>query len=145
MTPRTRLLLPIVFLIWAIFSLHTIALTIHLYWIFPWFDILMHFLGGVWVGLFLLWFLYYSDYVPRILLPRYTLAGALLFGFLLGLLWEVFEIVVQTKTGVHFEGNWALDTAIDLGMDIFGITLGALLGSALGKKKETGKGGDAIS
>lgn len=136
MTPRTRLLLPIVFLIWVIFGIHSIALMLHLYWVFPWFDILMHFLGGVWVGLFLLWFLYYSDYLSPTLLPKKTLASILLFGFLLGLLWEVFEIIVQSKTGVRFEGNWALDTAIDLGMDIFGTTLGTLLGSVLGKKKK---------
>lgn len=140
MTPRNRLLLPIVFLVWVIFGSHIVALTLHLYWIFPWFDILMHFLGGLWVGLFLLWFLYHSGYLPCTLLPKNTLAGTLLFGFMLGLLWEVFEVVVQTKTGVHFEGNWALDTVVDLTMDICGITLGALLGSALGNREEEGRG-----
>lgn len=54
--------LTIIFLGIIVATLHAIALSQFLYWQLPWFDVLMHFLGGLLVSLFGIWTLMkYSD------------------------------------------------------------------------------------
>jgi hypothetical protein len=84
----------------------------------------MHFTGGVWISLMLLWFYFHSGYVKA---PEYGTASLLLVGFALtiafGLVWEVYEYVFGTI--VSPEGYF-VDTATDLMMDIAGSLLGVL-------------------
>ncbi len=88
-------------------SLHWWAMAEFLYWQYPWFDIPMHYLGGVTFGVFIAALsLHRRDYI-------YVLLLVLVF---IG--WELFEFIF----GVPREANYLLDTVIDLAMD----TLGAL-------------------
>ena len=68
---------------------HQLAIMWYLYWIYPWFDIPMHFLGGLFLGLCMVYFfppkeLNISSFFKVIL-------GVLLFS----IAWEVFEFFVD--------------------------------------------------
>ncbi len=90
--------------------LHVSALAYDLYWHYVWLDTLSHFLGGLWVGLAAMWA---YEYMFRKNIP-------LLYGLVaiawVGIGWEVFEVAA----GIPREGNFALDTSIDLLMDVCG-------------------------
>lgn len=93
----------------ALAVLHFLALTFSLYWYFPWFDLLTHFLGGMWAGVFLLWSHAQAGYAPQ---PLFVVAGALA----VGVLWEIFEVTA----GIPLEANYVFDTSLDLLTDVFG-------------------------
>ncbi|MBP9668666.1 MAG: hypothetical protein KBE09_00045 [Candidatus Pacebacteria bacterium] len=100
-------------------ALHVGALSYSLYWQYPWLDVLSHFLGGLWVALALLWIAHRFGVAVR---GFYVFLGVLV----VGLGWEVFEVVA----GIPRESNWLFDTAIDLIMDL----LGALVGIVWSKR-----------
>lgn len=81
------------------------AVTDFLYWQYHWFDIPMHFLGGLAIGVFLVGFLYRKR--PFLFLLLFVLATV-------G--WEVFEYYF----GIPRESNYASDTMHDLIMDAVG-------------------------
>lgn len=90
--------------------LHLFALEYFLYWAIPWFDILLHVVGGISFG-FLLLFISSKTvedtpwYVPAI----GTLVAATI--------WEIFEF----RIGLTFVAkNLALDTISDVAFSIFG-------------------------
>lgn len=107
-------------LIIVIAFLNYLAIQFHLYWTFAWFDILMHFLGGVWVAFLSLWFFFFSGFTNFKIgaLKNMTIFSILLLSVIIvGILWEVFEI----HSGVlFFEKNYAWDTSLDLLMDTIG-------------------------
>ena len=80
------------------------ALSNFWYWQYRWLDMLMHFSGGVVIGLAL-----YAAFGRRM---------AILYGVLIvGALWEVFEYVLGISL---VERNFAFDTTKDLTMDLVG-------------------------
>lgn len=97
---------------------HITALYFFLYWKYAWLDISMHTLGGVCVvfGFSILPFF-------RIIVPaRYTTLFAYLVGvFIIGLLWEVFEIV---SGSTFVDETFVLDTITDLFFSLIGGTIG---------------------
>jgi hypothetical protein len=99
---------------------HLLATSFYLYWKYPWFDIPMHFLGGVVCafGFSILPFF-------RIILPtRYTsVYGYVVFVLIVGIAWEIFEVVSGISLQEH---DFIIDTLTDIGMDIAG-TLSAYL------------------
>ena len=100
-------------------SAHILALSFSLYWILWWFDIPMHFFGGLWVALTSFW-LYItigSDKNPS---KRCTALIVLLGVFIVGIGWEIFEYA----SGLSLGENFILDTTIDLIMDVLGGGLG---------------------
>ena len=113
----------IFFLILLIAVLNGIGNKFFLYWKFWWFDIVVHFLGGLWVGLSVLWFCYFSGYLKNL---RKDAPFVILLSFLsvlaVGLGWEIFEFVIE----VDFSDKYISDTSLDLIMDI----LGSLIASA---------------
>ena len=101
--------------------LHHLALQFYLYWTLEWFDILMHFLGGMWVALIIMWFFFFSGFVyknvtsvRKIKIFLIAIASVLV----VGVLWEVWEVwadlVFMDETG------YFLDTSLDLVMDTLG-------------------------
>ncbi len=106
---RLRLLISTLVLAGVIALLQDIALAEYLYWKWWWFDILMHFLGGVLVGGI---GLIISDVLNT---PKKI---TLLFSLLaIGIGWEVFEWVFGL-----YDGAWdPVDTGIDLIMDTLGV------------------------
>lgn len=86
--------------------LQHVALAESLYWHYPWFDTLMHFLGGLAVASFIVGLLHKHR-------AQVFLAGMV--GIAVG--WEVFEFIIGTQR----EANFVFDTALDLLMDTLGM------------------------
>jgi len=108
-------------LIALIAILHILAIEFYLYWTLWWFDVLIHFLGGLWIGLSVLWFVFLSGYVTRFQL-QYTnaLILTLLSIIIVAVGWEVFEFFVESP----LEENYMFDTITDLIMGTFGALSG---------------------
>ncbi|MAF59357.1 hypothetical protein CL631_00745 [bacterium] len=116
---RNKIFIAQFLLIAFIGVLHITALELYWYWVFPWFDILVHFLGGLWATLISLWFFFESGYVKVKRRVRNISLVAFFTIFFVAIGWEVFEFLA----GVPIVGDFAVDTTIDL---IIG-TLGALM------------------
>lgn len=103
-------------------ALHWLSLVFSWYWTFWWMDVVMHFLGGLWIGLAVIWFVFVSGRVSiaEIMHERRTAflvaAGAAL---VVGLGWEVFELYYGIS-GAHPNEPLFPDTWHDLVMDTFG-------------------------
>lgn len=82
------------------------AVSDFLYWRYEWFDIPMHYLGGLAIATFML---------ALIPVRRPVLLLVLCVVFFVA--WEVFEYVF----GIPREANYALDTAQDLCLDFVGV------------------------
>lgn len=112
---RARNLLFAQFGIIAILAgLHLLAVNYFLYWRFPWFDLLTHFIGGVWIAVFIAWISMLRNKIPY-------LVGSLLAVFAFGVLWELFEVqnlIIDVETG-------ALDSVKDIAIALLGGAIGA--------------------
>ena len=99
-------------------ALHLLAIELYWYWTYLWFDILVHFLGGFLVALGALWLVFYSGYLSHGFLFSKIRACtiALGAGIVIGILWELFEVV----TGPPAASNYALDTSLDMLFDVLG-------------------------
>lgn len=106
-----KLFIRLIYLIFLIFLLNYLAM--HFYWYSSiWYlDMFMHFLGGFWLGLIVIYFVSFKNETKYIF--------SLLFIVLsIGLGWEVFEILVSrfiTESPFNL-----LDTISDLFFDIAG-------------------------
>jgi hypothetical protein len=101
---------------------HSIAQYAFLYWEYRWLDIPMHFLGGVWVGLMGLYAVLHTKmgerYIPaQFRTPLYAALGGAL---ILGLVWEGYEIAFKFFEWGWFPDAYALDTLLDVVMDMLG-------------------------
>ncbi|KKQ34370.1 MAG: hypothetical protein US50_C0051G0008 [Candidatus Nomurabacteria bacterium GW2011_GWB1_37_5] len=118
---QNKTLKKIVVLIIFIFIVNTLAMKFHWYYTFWWFDLVMHFLGGFWVGLSALWLIFLrfkvinSLFLER-LLPIFIVS--FLSVLLVGILWEFFEISIDTL--ITFNPQDLTDTLSDLVMDLIG-------------------------
>ena len=92
--------------------LHLLGFWLYLYWVFWWYDVVLHALGGAWVALAALWFF---TYIGKSQPSAVTLACVIV----VGVLWEIFEVLI----GIPRESNYVLDTSLDLLMDIVGALL----------------------
>ncbi|KKS86003.1 MAG: hypothetical protein UV60_C0004G0080 [Parcubacteria group bacterium GW2011_GWA2_43_11] len=52
---QERILKLLFIVIWVLALVHMTAEYYYLYWTVRWFDILTHFLGGLWVGIAVVW------------------------------------------------------------------------------------------
>lgn len=98
-------------------SVHIIALELSLYYIVPYLDIPMHFLGGVIVTLMVTSFVAIELPIPKKLAQFPYVIGAVL---IVGLSWEIFEILA----GIGIEANYLADTSLDIVMDTIGGAFG---------------------
>lgn len=113
-----RYLAPSFVLLVIVAALHWIASYEGFYWTLNWYDVMMHFLGGAWTALFLLWVTRteVGSWLFSLATLRRLIAGVIV----VGVAWELYELAFGF-TAVTDPG-YALDTAKDLVMD----TLGAL-------------------
>ena len=111
---RLAALLALLALVSVLGLLQIIALQEFLYWRIWWFDLIMHFLGGIILGGIAVFFFTYIAPLRRFAFPVFLIV---LIG--VGIGWEVLEF----STGMYTSQNYTLDTALDLLMD----TLGAVL------------------
>jgi len=106
--PRKKLSITVLALVFFILILNYAAMKFHWYYSLLWFDMLMHFLGGLWLGLAFVW-----------LYPAGTSYLKIIAGVLLvGIFWEIFELVVHN----YFPDealDWG-DTLLDLFFDMLG-------------------------
>jgi hypothetical protein len=109
---RLPWLLTALFLAAILATLQHWALSEFLYWRYPWFDTLMHFLGGLTVASFAVGVLHRK---------RAQVFLVTMVGIAIG--WEVFEYVISSLR----EANFVLDTALDLLMDTLGMAVVYLL------------------
>ena len=110
-------------LLYVILALHLLALYFHWYWMFWWYDILLHFLGGLWLGGTTLWFLQYVRQQPVGRIEQYILPVVAV--VIIGLGWELFEFSLDTF--IIFRTNDIIDTMSDLGMDVVGSLTASLI------------------
>lgn len=115
---RYRALISALVVITVIFVLHHFALLHFWYWKFWWFDIVMHFLGGVTIGLGVMWLATVLKVETWAHFNHYRFfVYTLLIVFVVGIAWEYFEI---------FAGAFLIDTTgpgdmlLDLVMDVVG-------------------------
>ena len=103
--------------------LHIVALQLSLYWYFPWLDLVMHAFGGsiITLGFFTLRDL---KIYPNNLL---TIKPILFFLLCIAILWELFEL----WAGVPIQGDFILDTSLDLMCGLLGGYVGYIVGTSL--------------
>lgn len=127
----------IILIFLAIFIFHSMAVYFYLYWVVWWLDIVMHVLGGLWVALLAVWFLYFSG---KVNVNNTSLFSALIIVLgivaLGGVFWEFFEFsfdkILLGKIGnfIKLAGLVQLgvsDTMSDLFFDLAGGLLGGLI------------------
>jgi len=116
-------------------SLHIIATIYHLYWIFAWFDMPMHFLGGFLLAMVFFWI------NPKIEIANPQLGKfpkwlvnfvfALSFVILIGVLWEFYEFVRDLYVlGINNPAlfkSGVVDKMKDLFFDLVGAAAGFVL------------------
>lgn len=111
MTKSPTLLLALLSAI-LLWFLNYIALIFHFYWTVIWYDIMMHFLGGLTIGVFLLAIFKIANISTKAFSVLFALAMAISVG------WEIFEYVNEI---IDTRDNYVLDTTYDLIMDALGI------------------------
>lgn len=92
-----------------------------LYWRIPWFDMPMHFLGGLWIGLTSLWLCSSCDSAKSLKIFTVSFLAVII----VGVLWEVFEFSIDTFLVVSSQNN-TLDTISDMMFDILGGVMAAV-------------------
>jgi len=99
-------LIQLVSLIFFIFLLNYLAMKFYWYLSIWYFDMILHFLGGFWLGLAFIWFFKIKEITPKIILK-------IIFGVLfISIFWELFEILINdfiTKKSFN-----SLDTISDI-------------------------------
>ena len=103
--------------------IHHIAITLFLYWRLPWFDIPMHAFGGVVVALGLYTLRDLRLFPDKIL----TIIPVMLIVLAIALIWEGFEFFA----GIAIEGDYFLDTSIDIMMGLIGGVVGYVVGNSI--------------
>lgn len=96
----------------AIFaSVHSVAMSASLYWYYWWFDIVMHFWGGLLIGLGV-----HSVTTFRIITLRPTLKLVLATLFFMTISWEIFEL----WAGLYDPTTYIPDTLADIALGFSG-------------------------
>lgn len=102
---RSRWLLAAFILTLILGILQNVAVADFWYWRYPWFDVLMHYLGGLSIAAFLVALL--ERFRPWAFVACFAIA-------VVG--WEVFEYIF----GVMRKSNYVFDTGLDLLLDTVG-------------------------
>ena len=125
---RKRLPYVLMILIGVIGLINSLAIYNSWYWKYRFLDIPMHFLGGLFIAVFMLWLVLIRG---RQVKPLGTTSKkkvrllALISVLIIGLSWEVFEFRSDVLIIFAEVFSWA-DTASDILFDLIGATLGFL-------------------
>lgn len=104
---------------------HYLAIELYLYWIYPWFDMVIHTLGGAVVAL---GYMSIRDFIPSFKSSWQRFVPTMIFVLLVAISWELFEIWVGIPLD---EPDYLLDTASDLILGLVGGAIGYLVASRL--------------
>ncbi len=122
---QEKILKILLILIWSLVLIHMTAEYFYLYWLFKWFDIFTHFLGGVWLGLASIWIWYLSGYFGNMRMPdKKSIFIALGAGLLIGFVWEFYEFIIWQLSGKGLPINYIGDSSLDIIVDVVGAVLG---------------------
>lgn len=88
------------------------ATKFHWYYSLWWFDMPMHFLGGMWVGMFLIWYLVHEEFSVE------SIGRVILGVFIIGIAWEVLEFVLNEA--IARDAYDLKDTLSDIFFDLSG-------------------------
>lgn len=113
--PRVSVSLAI--LLFTIFVLHIAALYFFWYWSIWWYDLLIHFLGGIFIGGLALTLFKRSTAENGDFLSILFVTVSVVAFF--GIVWELFELSVDSIIAFN-DQNDRLDTITDLAVDITG-------------------------
>lgn len=119
------------FLIAIILCLHLLANTFYWYVSIPWFDMLMHTLGGVFLAFFA------ATLAPKFLLKNFSLGNMLailVVVFIVGLGWEAFEYIVQYVIKGSIRLAHIGDSISDMVCDMVGGVIGVYLVKRIQKR-----------
>ena len=120
-TKRVLILFGLAALAAVVFVLNYIAGLYYLFWVFWWYDVMMHFITGAAVGGFAAWgLLRFQPNIP----PRTLFWMVFAAIMVVGIGWEIFEYMNGMYVG---ETRIVFDTVCDLILD----TLGALFATTL--------------
>ena len=111
---KKRHLKHLVLLMFFIFLADLVAKYFYWYSSLWYFDMIMHFLGGLWVGMFFIYVFLTRKELPMAL--RFSLKIILLV-LVVGVLWEFFEFYINVVSATTFE--WR-DTLSDVIFDLLG-------------------------
>lgn len=123
---KKKLLAKLLWLILFIFFINFFAsFVFSWYWTIWWFDMFMHFLGGIWVSLAFLW-LFYTRFVTLIGKEKTFTVFALVFFsvFAVAFLWEIFEFSIDTF--ITLKKQDIFDTLSDILLGLAGGMTGTL-------------------
>jgi len=102
--------------------LHYISLKFFLYWTVSWFDIMMHFLGGFVISIFIIFILYsYSDFENLKRHKIFLLSLIIGLTLVVGLTWELWEIFVGFTDTLNDLGDTVIDVIMDTVGSLFAI------------------------
>lgn len=102
----------------ALGTLHFVAEAFYFYWIFWWYDIMMHLLAGLVGGLLIVWFARPDSFLKSIFFAIVCMLA-------IGIVWEVFEYVYHiAQTSDYWQ-----DTTLDLIADVVGAALACFYAS----------------
>jgi len=107
-----KLSIRLLVLIFSIFVLNYLAMGFHWYSSIWYFDMPMHFLGGLWLGLISIYLFSFKDFSFQSILKISLIV------LLIGIGWEIFEVLIDnfiTQSSFDF-----VDTMSDLFFDVLG-------------------------
>lgn len=117
----------LVFFVLTILAFQIIALSFSWYWRIWWFDMPMHFAGGLWIGLSVLWIVFLSERFIHTL-PQNTL-NTFFIGILsvcaVAIAWEIFEYIVYILFP-HGSPYDIFDTMSDIFLGLMGGVIASL-------------------
>ena len=108
----------LIILIVAIAIVNAFAQQYYWFWLMRWFDMPMHFMGGIWLAGTVLWWRFFSGRFTNEGSIKAIFVWAILGALGIGLAWEVYEAGVSYITVGHM--NNMLDTISDLIFDMLG-------------------------
>ena len=118
---KKRFVVSLSLLVFFIFILNTLAQKFYWYYSIWYFDMIMHFLGGLWLGLVFVWLFLVKKAVSQNIssLVDLKLITKILLGVLIiGVFWEIFEFIFNNiLAGTSFD---SLDTISDIFCDLTG-------------------------
>jgi|GEM_PF-370575 len=99
--------------------LHSVGSYYSWYWVYPWFDVVVHIVSGLWIGLLILWLASVMGQINS--LKEYKVKSfliAFVSAVLIGVIWELLENYTQiTFTKAN---DYNLNTALDIVNDAIG-------------------------
>jgi len=117
------LLYRIVGIIWVIFILNFIAGKLYLYSLIWWFDMPMHFFGGIFLAFLCIWLFLKFNLIKYVKNRETFLFTIIITVIFIGIFWELFEF--GNSVFITFDKLNILDTLSDLFFDLSGGLFGS--------------------